>query len=191
MSSDEPDDSRGLFPLVFYQRLLERTPQALRFHGGDVPAWQAEVRAAVWQALGMTLDVPRVPLNVRSLWKREHPLGTIEKIVFTSEEDCDVPADHCLPANAAPPYTTFIALQGHSTGMHNSIGVAFADESVPIAVEGDRDFALGCMARGIAALCLEERSFGECGERRIAQSDDSLCYQAASHALLLGAHATG
>ena len=60
-------------------------------------------------------DMPRekCPLNIRSLWKRDHELGIIEKIVFTSEDFCDVPAYICLPKSTIPSYTTFIYLQGH------------------------------------------------------------------------------
>ena len=43
--------------------------------------------------------------------------------------------------------------------MHNSIGVDFKDETIPIEVEGDRDFAIGCIKNGIGALCIEQRSF--------------------------------
>ncbi len=99
-------------------------------------------------------------LNVRTLWQRNHELGTIEKLVFTSEVGADVPAYLCLPRHGKPPYPVFICLQGHTTGMHHSIGVMRDDESVPMGeVPGDRDFGLGCMRRGVAALCIEQRSF--------------------------------
>jgi dienelactone hydrolase len=50
----------------------------------------------------------------------------------------------------------------------------------------DRDFGIGCMAQGVAALCLEQRSFGERQERIQPQHLDYLCHQAAMNALLLG-----
>ena len=101
------DDPRQYSPSIYHRELSARTEQALRYRGGDVPAYL------------------------------------------------------CVPKTTPPPYTAFICLQGHTTGMHNSIAVAYEDEAKPIVAEGDRDFGLGCMARGIVALCIEQRSFGE------------------------------
>ena len=125
-------------------------------------------------------------LDVRTLWKRRHPLGTIEKIVFTSEPYSDVMAYVCLPATVAPPYSFFVCLQGHSTGAHKSIAVDRDDNSVPIDVEGDRDFGLGCMERGVAALCIEQRSFGERREQHQERVATHGCHDATMHALMLG-----
>ncbi|NQT93084.1 MAG: prolyl oligopeptidase family serine peptidase, partial [Lentisphaerae bacterium] len=116
----------------------------------------------------------------------QHPLGTIEKLVFTSEPYADVPAYVCLPENAAPPYTFIICLQGHSTGMHNSIAVQRDDNTKPHNVEGDRDFGLSCMRRGIAALCIEQRSFGERREQKQQHVSIHGCHDATMHALMLG-----
>jgi len=174
-----------LSPSVLHRRLMDEIEPALAYRGGDVKTWQRKLRRKVRQLLG---DTPgeRCDLNVRSLWRREHRLGTIEKIVFTAEPAADVPAFVCLPRGVEPPYTFFICVQGHSTGMHNSIAVARDDNTRPIKVAGDRDFALGCMQRGIAALCIEQRSFGERRElvqERIAAHG---CHDATMHALMLG-----
>lgn len=173
-------------PSIYHRALGARTEQALSYRGGDAAAWQRELRAKLVDLLGYRQHAAApVPLDVRSLWQREHPLGTIEKIVFTAESGVDVPAYVCLPKNARPPYTWFICLQGHTSGMHNSIGVA-QDETAPLPVDGDRDFGIGCMRYGVAALCLEQRSFGERQERIQPQHLDYLCHQAAMNALLLG-----
>lgn len=157
----------------------------LAYKGGDVSQWQAAFRPKLKELLG---DMPeeKCPLNVRSLWKREHELGTIEKIVFTSEPFCDVPAYFCIPKNVAPPYLTFICLQGHSTGMHNSIAVDLETNTKPIPVDGDRDFGLICMRNGIAALCIEQRSFGERREKVQEKTAEHMCHDAVCHALKLG-----
>jgi dienelactone hydrolase len=183
------DVSEGKFdfsPSVFHQTLAARTEQALRYPGGDVMTWQKTLRGRIRELIGYRGEAtPRVPLEPRLLWRRWHPLGTIEKMVFRSEPGVDTPIYLCLPKNAKPPYTYFICLQGHTTGMHNSISLDY-DEVNPIEPEGDRDFALGCMARGVAALCIEQRSFGQRREFIQPQSLDYLCHQAAMNALMLG-----
>ena len=172
-------------PSEYHRYIMERTEQSMKYCGGDVKQWQGKLRRKLRGLLG---DMPekRVSLNVRKLWKRSHKLGTIEKIVFTSEPYSDVSAYVCIPEDLKPPLPFMICLQGHSTGMHNSIGVKREDETQPLDVEGDRDFAVGCMERGIAALCIEQRSFGERGERLQKQVSPHGCHDATMHALMLG-----
>jgi len=175
----------NLSPSLNHKWLADHTKRALAYDGGDVKKWQAGLRRKLLELLGETPG-KRPPLRVRSLWKQKHELGSMEKIAFASEPMCDATAYVCLPKTARPPYNFFICVQGHSTGMHNSIGVDREDETKKIEVPGDRDFALGCMRRGVAALCLEQRSFGERRERDQANVSDRGCFDAAMHALMLG-----
>ena len=174
-----------LSPSEHHRHLMARTIRLLRYDGGDVAGWKRRLRRKLRQLVG-EMPKERTPLRPRRLWNREHKLGTVEKVVFSSEPHCDVPAYVCLPRDADPPYTFMICLQGHNSGMHNSIGVRQDDETKPLRVEGDRDFALGCMQRGIAALCIEQRSFGERGERKQEKVAPHCCQDATMHALMLG-----
>jgi len=174
-----------LSPSEHHRHLMSQSVPSLSYAGGDVLPWQQRLRRKLRQLVG---DMParRVPLAPRQVWRREHPLGMIEKVVFTSEPHVDVPAYICLPKNRRPPYTFMICLQGHSTGMHNSIAVQREHELKPHKVEGDRDFALGCMHRGIAALCIEQRAFGERREQKQKSVSSHGCHDATMQALMLG-----
>ena len=174
-----------LSPSEYHRHLMTGIVPALRYDGGDVAAWQRRLRRKLRDLLGYATQ-PKTPLNARQVWRREHSLGVIEKIIFTSEPYADVPAYVCLPKNARPPYPFMICLQGHTTGMHVSIGVEREDETKAMDVPGDRDFALGCMARGIAALCIEQRAFGERREQAQQQVSSHGCHDAALQALLAG-----
>ena len=177
-------------PSVLHQYLIDNMKQTLAYKNGNIEQWQGTLRTKLQELLGY-FPTKKCPLNVRSLWKRDHELGTIEKIVFTAEPFCDVPAYLCLPKNTVAPYTTFICLQGHSTGMHNSIGVDFETNTKTIKIDGDRDFGLGCMRNGIAALCIEQRSFGERRENVQKMVSDHMCHDAACHSLKLNRTLTG
>ncbi len=144
------------------------------------------LRAELQRLLGWDrLPAKPPPLDATSIWIRSHALGTIERIVFTAEEGAHVPAYVCLPKER--PRGFVICLQGHSSGMHNSIGVAADDETKPITVEGGRDFALGCLANGFGALCIEQRSLGERAERNQSRTNKyNPCHDAAMRALMLG-----
>ena len=174
-----------LSPSENHRWIMSRTTRTLGFDGGDVQPWQRRLRHKLRQLVG---DMPqeRCDLRPRRLWIRKHPLGTIEKIVFTAEPYADVPAYVCLPKDVTPPYPFFVCLQGHSTGMHNSIAVQRDDNTLPHRVEGDRDFGLECMRRGIAALCIEQRSFGERREQKQKMIAKHGCHDATMHALMLG-----
>ena len=175
----------NLSPTDNHRCLMSHITPELRYNGGDVKKWQGRLRRKLRGLIGETPE-NRCELHARRLWVREHPLGTIEKITFASEPYSDVVAYVCLPRDVQPPYTFMICLQGHSTGMHNSIAVQREDETKPLQIEGDRDFGLGCMRRGIAALCIEQRSFGERREQKQERVAARGCHDAAMHALMLG-----
>jgi dienelactone hydrolase len=180
--------SLSLSPSIVHQRLVRENKPSLSYQGGDVKAWQDKARHKLIELMGYDqLPVDKTPRNVRTLWRREHELGRIEKIVFTSEPGSDVPCYVCVPHAAAKgPAPAFVCLQGHSTGMHNSIAVNREDETTPIQVAGDRDFALGCMKRGLMAICVEQRSLGTRGENLQEKKATSGCHDAVMHALMLG-----
>jgi dienelactone hydrolase len=173
-------------PSIYHRLLLDAAPPSLTFKvGDDFFAWREALRRKLTELLGLPSKRP-VPLNVRSFWKREVPDGSIEKIQFTAEPGADVPAYVCLPKSGVAPQTWAICVQGHSTGMHKSIAVDREDNTKPIVVEGDRDFGLGCIKRGVAALCLEQRAFGERRELALPKPGPRGCHGPSMHALMLG-----
>lgn len=172
-------------PHARHQTLMNSLKPKMAYHGGDFESWRKAWRTQLAALLGLDriMAQPRPPLNVRSVWKRDHELGTIEKIVFTSEADADVPAYVCIPRGFKAPGPFFICLQGHSTGFHNSIAVDLKDDTRTIVVEGDRDFGLVAMRYGVAALCIEQRGFGE---REEPYRHTPRCHNPVMHALMLG-----
>lgn len=170
-------------PSLVHRNLLVTTIPSMTFAGGDLHTWRQKLRRKVRDLLGMPAS--RIPLGPRTIWDRHHPLGTIEKVVFTSEPHSDVPAYVCLPRGVRPPYNYIICLQGHGTGMHNSIGLA-ADESASADTSAELDFGLWCMRHGMAALCIEMRGLGERLERIQISEKNKGCPTAAMQALALG-----
>lgn len=177
-----------LSPSIQHQLQLKNTTQKMAFDPSqDFSAWQRKLRSKLKTLLGMhNFPQERVPLKPKTLWTQEHELGSIEKVAFTSEPGADVVAYVCLPKDVKPPYNFVVCLQGHSTGMHNSIGVTLEDETKPKVIEGDRDFAIGVMKRGMAALCIEQRSFGYRSENKQEKKAAAGCHDATMHALMLG-----
>jgi dienelactone hydrolase len=173
-------------PLVYHHHVMRKTGHIMAYNGGNVEKWQYRLRRKLYELVGLMPD-KRVNLNVRQLWKKQHEFGTIEKIVFTSEPYADVPAYFCFPHHVNKPYPVMICLQGHNTGMHNSIAAKQNNECRSQEIEGDRDYAIACMEHGIGSLCLEQRAFGERSELLQNRSSGSLgCHNAAMRSLFLG-----
>lgn len=148
--------------------------------------WRSQLRDKARSLVGLP-ERDGSGLDVRVLWEQDDELGSITKLVFTAEERADVPCYFCVPHGAVAPYTTVICLQGHTSGMHNSIGRAFEDERRRIEVPGDRDFALSAMRHGFAALCIEQRGFGERTDPvEAGDAAAAACHDPAMRALLVG-----
>jgi len=106
---------------------------------------------------------------------------------FETEPNFFVPAHLLLPKGtigSGNKLKTVICLQGHSTGMHISLGVPkFEGDEKTIA--GDRDFAIQAVREGYAAIAMEQRCFGEL-EGKIKSSSAGRCHHPSMQALLLG-----
>jgi dienelactone hydrolase len=176
-------NSPNLRPDILHKNLCGQINQKHQFDKNDID-WSTKLKRKLKKLLGYhNLPKKKCDLNTRTLWSKEHKHGTIKKIIFTSEPNAEVNAYLCLPKNTKPPYTFMITLQGHSTGAHNSIAVEFDDEFKAKKIEGDRDFGIQCIKNGIAALCIEQRSFGE---RKQANGFTGMCHASSMHALMLG-----
>jgi dienelactone hydrolase len=175
----------NLSPSENHQYLLKNIKPQLAFQGGDIDLWRDNLKAKLKELLGIP-QISRPAIEPQRLSVKQHELGVIEKIQFQSEIGADILAYFCVPHAIKPPYPVVICLQGHSTGMHVSIASQFDDETQSLITEGDRDFALGCMRNGFAALCIEQRSFGWRSENSQPNRSANSCHDAAMQALMLG-----
>ncbi len=168
--------------------LLRNSRPALAFAGHlhEVGAHRKRVREKLAELLCYDGDARPAEIQWQSIARKRCEYGTIEKVVYRSCGHCDVPAFLCLPDHPAAD-TIFLCLQGHSaSGIHLSIASDPEDWNRPLEAAGDRDFALGCMKRGIAALCIEQSAFGERLERKQEKKAPTFCHDAFLHALMLG-----
>lgn len=177
-------------PEAVHEPLLRNAPRVLRFDASkDYAVWRKAVRRKLRQLLGV-MPSP-VPPEVRVEWEQSREQDdtafTERRFIFTSEAFADVPCHLLIPKTGRKPFPVVICLQGHSTGMHISLGrTKFEGDEKSLG--GDRDFGIQAVRRGYAALVMEQRCFGERQDSR----DEPMrglkhtCHHASMVALLLG-----
>ena len=148
-----------MLPAELNAQAIRQIKPSMRYDGGDFAAWQKNARQTLCGLLGMDTFEPCAP-NLRIEYEREKDDWTETRFTFDTEAGYTSVCVMLMPKTA--PKGFMICLQGHSTGMHNSLGVILyaRDEDSQM---GDRDFALQAVRRGYAAVALEQRCFGERG----------------------------
>lgn len=154
----------------------------------DYAAWREEVRKKLAEILG---DMPesRCDLDICLEWEQEHESFHEYRYSFASEENIRIPCHLCIPKGTKSPCPVVICLQGHTTGMHISLGRPVYDGDEEMVSGGDRDFGLEVLKEGYAALVLEQRAFGELKSEAMmnfAPGAGTTCHHVAMTALLLG-----
>ena len=160
----------------------------MKSQGNDI-----DRRVSLARLLGIDdlLAAPRSPISAETLWVRTFDFGRVEKVRVQESNSATLQLCNfatflyiCHPLDApSAPRPVFLCLQGHSTGMHKSIGVDWQDETTRLDIPGDRDFAIGCLKRGISAVCIEQRAMGENSGNADRRPG---CFVPAMHALLAG-----
>lgn len=166
-------------PEVVHQRLLTiARPSVAYVEGLELDGWRAELGARFREVLGVLPDP--VPLDLRIEWQRERDGYVETRLLIAAEEGADIPCHLLVPSGSRHPVPVVICLQGHSPGMHISLGDGNPD--------GDRDFARQVVDHGWAAIALEQRCFGERADGRPAELRHvpGGCHHATHAASLLG-----
>jgi len=170
-------------PHLYHEYLLNNQKRSLAFDETvDYDSWRAAVKEKLTELLGHMPE--RVPANVRIDWVQEQETYTETRFCYDSAPRTSVPCYLLVPHEAKKPCPVVICLQGHSTGMHISMGRAKVEGDETVIHGGDRDFALQIVKEGYAALVLEQRGFGE--RRSVREVGKPTCDVAASTAMLLG-----
>lgn len=163
------------------RRLLEALVPSMRYDGREAfAAWQTRARAKLAELLGL----PLAPCDAQVQIELEASHDTFDEVrfVFQSEEGYAVPCHLWTPKGAKGPLPVVVCLQGHSKGMHVSMGRPKYEGDANTIQAGDRDFAVRVIKEGYCALIVEQRCFGECGGKETGPD----CTNSSMTALLIG-----
>ena len=169
----------------YNKELIQRVVTSMSYDGGDFQEWRSAARNKLSQLLGMDKFEKVSPeLNVE--YQKKIDGATEIRFTYQSEAGYRVPCHLLLPDGAEKP-PLMICLQGHSKGMHISLGRPKFEGDEKSISEGDRDFCIRALKEGFASISLEQRNFGECG----GNENGPRCYESTMTALLMGRTTVG
>ena len=148
----------------------------------DFEAYKAQVKEKYIELLGIMPE--KVPVNVSVEYSVNKGEYTDIRFIFDSEKYAKVPCHLWIPNDKKEKHSVVICLQGHSSGMHISMGKPIYEGDEASISGGDRDFARQIIKEGYAALVLEQRAFGERKSNKIDAK--TTCHHPAMVALMLG-----
>ena len=167
-------------PYPHNQKLLHNTVPSMRYKDGeDFKKWQEKGREKLKKLLGIPFEDCQADFSIVSEKNYDDHREIYFK--FQSEPGYYVSCCFCVPIPEPKASPVVICLQGHSTGMHISLGQKkYPGDSSSLG--GDRDFAIQAVRRGYCVITVEQRCFGECG----GTSDGPDCTRSSLTALLIG-----
>ena len=178
----------GLLPKIHLHGFLDTITPSMRYDGKEeLSAWQSKARAKLTELLGFSeiekyAVKPEIEIEY-DVYAEDLDCREIRFRVQT-EENVTVPCHLCIPKDAKGVLPVAITLQGHSRGMHISLGRPKFDGDEATCKGGDRDFVVRALKEGICAIAVEQRCFGENGGREGVTNPD--CREVAMRAILLG-----
>ena len=170
--------------------LAKNIKPALAYDGKeDFAAWQKKARTKLEELLGLPLEKG----ECKPIIKSEAETDAYKRIDFDFESEPGylVQCSMLVPKNVQAPAPAVICLQGHSTGMHISLGEPKYENDAK-SIAGGRDFAIRAVQEGFCAITLEQRYMGESGHGENGlPSCLGMVENPAAPALLIGRTAIG
>ena len=166
--------------------LAERKPIMAFDESCAFEEYQKAVREKLTELLGDMPEYTEPEIFIE--WEKEHKGYTEKRFRFISEKFDNkavitVPCHLLIPHDVPKPCPVVICLQGHSSGMHVSMGRAASQEDERL-IAVDENFGMSALAQGYAVLCMEQRAFGE---RKSDRTEGlTTCHHPAMNALLIG-----
>lgn len=144
---------------------LSREAKISMRYKGDEPFhdWQAKARARLSILLGLDRIKRATDTKFNVEYVKEEETYTEYRFTLESEEGYAFPSVMRVPKGLRGRLPVMICLQGHSTGMHISLGMPKYEKDVASITGGDRDFCVRAVKEGYVAVAVEQRNFGECG----------------------------
>ena len=149
-------------PLAHNMEKTAAIVPSMRWDGKEnFSSWQERGRKKLTELFGLPFEKCDDKFQIE--YQINHETFNETRFTFQSEEGFFVPCHFWTPKNISKPLPLVICLQGHSKGMHISMGRPKYPGDEETISGGDRDFAVRAIKEGYCALIMEQRCFGELG----------------------------
>ena len=170
----------------YSRNIIRDTKPSMRYADGeDFALWQAKGKAKLRELLCLDNIVRADDDKFTIEHIKEEEDYTEYRFTLESEVGYKFPAVLRVPRGAKAPMPVIITLQGHSAGMHISIGKPIYPKDEEDINNGDRDFVVRAVKEGYAAVAIEQRNFGECGYRE-GDYTVNRCHMESMNAIISG-----
>ncbi len=146
----------------YFRDVVAKKEPSLRYKGGDFDEWQKDARAKLSELLGLDLFEKCDDDKFLITETKDKGDYTQYDFEFQTEEGYFARASFLKPKALEGKAPCVICLQGHSTGMHISIGEPKFERDIR-SIAGGRDFAVQAVREGYCAVALEQRYMGSAG----------------------------
>ena len=189
-TAEIPVSGERLDSLVYSLNRYEKVHPSLSFQAsarGEAAQWQRKLRPRLVESLG-GFPGERGRLEPRVLQKEQMDGYAREQILFWSRPELQVFGYLLVPDNLQRPGPVMICLPGHGRGVDDIVGIDKEGKQRKRYGGYQNDFALQCIAHGIAAFAIEQLGFGHRRDdaARKSSPEKSSCQPAAGAALMLG-----
>jgi dienelactone hydrolase len=191
IKKESPQD-RCLSPSIQLRRRFQGATPCLS-HKITCPdlAWQTRARKSLGDLLGGAKTLVTEIREFRELTFIDHKSGRITKGQFIDSSGVVIPAYLGLPHGNKQPKRWLLCLQGHTSGMHVSLGLDQSESFYLPINNRELDIANQALIAGYGVVCIEQYSLGERRETELRKVAPHPCQDAAMHSIALGHTLTG
>ena len=170
-------------PIIQLEYLQDNTPPSFAYkEGEDIELWKVRARKKLEELTGLDKfkKVADDQFMIENIEERDDYIRYRFNLLV---EEKSTSVGYLLLPHNMPSIPMVICLQGHSNGMHISIGKAKVPEEIE-TIKGGRDLAIQAINQGFAALVIEQRDFGE--RKRHPEELGVDCHVPTMYELMLG-----
>ena len=174
-----------ILPWMYNHEMIENIQPSMRYNGEvSFTEWQTAARAKLRELLGMENLNPSSDNKFNLEYVKEEDNYTEYRFTLESEVGYAFPSVMRVPKGMSGKLPVMLCLQGHSTGMHISLGKPIFPNDVNSISGGDRDFVVRGVKEGFVSVAIEQRNFGECGGH--PEKGVPMCHVSTMNNILIG-----
>lgn len=176
----------NLSPSIGIHKSYSLISPVLAYDGTPYLQWREEARAQLCGLLGFKSPYQREILSSQLIWAAKDSVGNYEKLLLETTDNEFFPIYRATPIGQDQPSDWVICLQGHTSGMHVSLGM---DSTETFTLSGNysgQDVGQYALKEGYGIVCIEQRALGSRVETLQTKKAPHPCFDSSVQSILIG-----